>query len=268
MTANNQRSEQHYFADNGITVPYVEYGSPDERPSLVLLNGISMPPSKWGEFPVALDRHAIAIGLPGPEHMSCWPTMNEYSRVTVSALRGLARERAHILGLSWGGLLAQQVAADYPRAVNKMVLAATMPATMAAAIGIPKPRAALGVISANRSPEKAGMMYGGDLLADPSLINELGIIRDINPLHHMRQQQAVMASSWPLIIRRIRSNTETLVMAGDDDPIIRFRAAKAGAFLLGAELKRIKKGGHGFLFTRPKESAKIVNAFLDRPARD
>src|SRR5207253_34469 len=50
----------------------------------------------------------------------------DLARDVVRLLRSLGAERAHILGLSLGGMVAQQFALDYPLAAASLVLADTM----------------------------------------------------------------------------------------------------------------------------------------------
>lgn len=260
------QSELRSYPIDGVEVPYMEYGERDGRVPLVLLHGISMPCTRWGGFPEALERHTYAIGLP-ERHPIKVPTMKGYAKVMAEAMHHIAGPYADVLGLSWGGLLAQRLAIDDRPHMRKLVLAGTMPATPAAFGAYPDPRAALGVMSTRRTPRTAAMVYGGDVREHPELVEDLGIDRDINMFHHMRQQWAVMLSG-SMIMKRMaqRDKPETLVMTGDDDPLMRYRHVRLGAYLLGAELETIPQGGHGFLLTRPKESARIVNEFLDRPS--
>ena len=51
------------------------------------------------------------------------PTLDDYASAVLSVLRGLHAEPAHLLGVSWGGVIASRVALREPSAVRSLVLA-------------------------------------------------------------------------------------------------------------------------------------------------
>jgi pimeloyl-ACP methyl ester carboxylesterase len=260
--------ESKIMAVGGLEVPYVEYGEPDGRTPLVLLNGISMHEYHWGNLPEALDRHTYAVGIPHEGIRPLVTTIGYYASKIGPAIHGIVGEKYSdseysVLGLSWGGLLAQRL----HHGVQARILAATMPATPYACLNMPNPKAVAVVASPHRKPGDAAILYGGDVKKNPEIVSELHIERQIDLLHHAKQTFAAMTSG-PLIIREMlrHDRPRTLVMAGDDDPLMNYSVVRAGARWLGAEFETMEEGGHGFLLTRPKESADIINDFLDRPA--
>lgn len=54
-------------------------------------------------------------------------TMADYARDAIGVLDALGWQSAHILGYSFGGMVAQEVAIGWPERVNRLVLAATSP---------------------------------------------------------------------------------------------------------------------------------------------
>ncbi len=261
-------SEMQSRSIGGTHFPFVEYGERDERPPLVLLHGISMPPTHWGQFPKDMGRYAVAIGLPLNEPEFTMPTMRLFAKKMVPAIHEIASgdNPYDLLGLSWGGQLAQQIAIKDRKNVHGLVLAGTMPAILVPFLGIPDIQATKAVWSTERSTDNTAAIYGGDFRNNPALIDEMSelIHRPINKLNHLRQLYAASLSG-PLITQRMLaffSQPETLVMAGDDDPIVPYLSVQLGAFLLGMKMETMHNGGHGFLLTRPEQSARIVNDFL------
>jgi pimeloyl-ACP methyl ester carboxylesterase len=59
----------------------------------------------------------------------------------------------------------------------------------------------------------------------------------------------------------------TLILAGDDDPIIPVINARIMALLLPHARLRIYRGGHVALVTEPETLAPVVADFLTRPDR-
>jgi pimeloyl-ACP methyl ester carboxylesterase len=53
------------------------------------------------------------------------PDMGVYTADAAAVMGALGIERAHIFGVSMGGMIAQQMALDYPETVEKLVLACT-----------------------------------------------------------------------------------------------------------------------------------------------
>lgn len=247
-----------------LTIPFIEHGSPDGRPPFVLYNGISMNEDHWGRLPEELGRHVFAIGIAKGDSSLSLPTIGHYAHYMDRATREIAGEEYDALGLSWGGLLVQKLQTG----MRKRVIAASMPATPYAYCNVPDPRAMRVVMSTKRRPEAAGILYGGDVRRNPALVEELHIDRQIDMLRHARQQFAAFTSGTLIAEAMVdkafhRAGPETLVMAGTDDPLMRYGAVRKGAEWLGARLHTEVEGGHGFLLTRPEASAEAINTFLD-----
>lgn len=250
-----------------LTIPYIKIGQPVEgRRPFLLFNGISMNEDNWGRLPEALDREVYAIGIARGDRAWSVPTIGHYARYMTRAVEEIVGEEYDALGLSWGGLLVQKM----HRGMNKRVIAASMPATPYAFTNIPDRRAIQVVMSTKRTPEGAALLYGGDVRDNPDLVSELHIDRHIDLLRHARQQfaaftsgtlalEAMADSVWSWAPRQ----PDTMVMAGTDDPLMNYNAVSRGARWMGARLCTVQNGGHGFLLTRPEQSAEDINAFLD-----
>jgi pimeloyl-ACP methyl ester carboxylesterase len=98
-------------------------------PPLVLINGIGAPIEMWEPFTRRLpDRELILFDLPGsgrsqPPRLPM--RMSGYARVVVELMDVLGLGRADVLGYSYGGLVAQELARRSPVRVRKLVLCAT-----------------------------------------------------------------------------------------------------------------------------------------------
>ena len=98
-------------------------------PPLLLLNGMGMSSAAW----LPLERHLggfdrIRIGLPGAGGMLARQpllTMRNFASLAGSLFDQLAIERADVLGLSFGGMVAQQLAHDMPAQIRNLVLVST-----------------------------------------------------------------------------------------------------------------------------------------------
>ena len=96
---------------------------------LLLLNGMGMSSAAW----IPLERHLggfdrIRIGLPGAGGMLARQpllTMRNFASLVGNLFDQLDIERADVLGLSFGGMVAQQLAHDMPAQIRSLVLVST-----------------------------------------------------------------------------------------------------------------------------------------------
>jgi poly(3-hydroxyalkanoate) depolymerase len=176
----------------------------------------------------------------------------------------LGHDRVDVLGVSWGGMLAQQFARQYPARCRRLVLAATSP-------GIVMVPGRLSVVLRMSSPLRyllpgymesvAGKIYGGSLRT-----NKLGArqhARRMKPPSTMGYYYQVMALvGWSSLPWLHRLRQPTLVMAGQDDPIIPLVNARVLAGCIPDARLRIVDCGHLFLLTRASVLAPEIEAFL------
>ncbi len=120
-----------FAAVNGTELYYELSGETGE--AVVLLNGISMSTAAWGwQVPAlrAAGFRVLAYDLRGqlqsgkPEQGTY--TMAQHSADLAALLDLLAIPVAHLVGISYGGAVAQHVALDHPARVGKLVLADTL----------------------------------------------------------------------------------------------------------------------------------------------
>jgi poly(3-hydroxyalkanoate) depolymerase len=192
------------------------------------------------------------------------------ARTVERVLDALGYDRVDVLGVSFGGVLAQQFAHQAPDHVRRLVLAATG-AGAALLGGVPgSPRALLGLASPRRyrSPEYyrkvAGALYGGAARQDPDSLLHGSMARfgEVPSLRgYLGQLYAI--SFWTGLpwLRRLRQ--PTLVLTGDDDPIIPVVNGRILSRLIpDARLEIVHGGGHLFLLERPAEMAAVIAGFL------
>ncbi len=95
----------------------------------LLLNGLSRPMQSWASFGDALHgRTIITFDVPGvgQSHAPVVPyTMSMLSNIAVGVLDAFGVDAADIVGFSFGGALAQQIAIGHPKRVKRLVLLAT-----------------------------------------------------------------------------------------------------------------------------------------------
>jgi pimeloyl-ACP methyl ester carboxylesterase len=150
------------------------------RPPLLLCNGIGGRLELFQPFVDALDpqRGVIRFDMPGIGESPA-PVVPYHLATLAPLLTGLLDRlgvaRADVLGISWGGGLAQQFALSRPDRVRCLVLVATGPG----ALMVPgHPKVLLRMLTPRRHRDpghavRAGELYGGSLREDPALAREL-----------------------------------------------------------------------------------------------
>ncbi|MET0147250.1 MAG: alpha/beta fold hydrolase [Ilumatobacteraceae bacterium] len=242
-----------------------------EGPPLLLINGIGGNIEMWRPLIDALPgRQVIAFDMPGAGSSSTMLVprpMYFMARLTAALVRTLGYDTVDVLGLSWGGAVAQHLAVAFPRVVNRLVLCATVPGFPS----VPGTPAALSMMLSRRrytDPEYlvkvAPTLYGGRIRHQPDLVLEQARARAGRPPSfwgYMSQLFSMATfTSWP-VMNMVQA--PTLVMAGDDDPIVPLLNGRILAFgIPGARLHVIESGGHLFLHERPDEVAPVIDAFL------
>ena len=182
-------------------------------------------------------------------------------------LDSLGHDRVDVLGVSFGGGIAQQLAHQAPQRVRRLVLAATAPGLG----GVPgHPRALLALATPRRyfDPEYfarvAGDVYGGRARRDPAGLTLGAAERFAQPPSvsgYLAQMYAI--PGWSSLPWLHRIPHPTLVLAGDDDPIVPLINGRIlAARIPNARLHVVQGGGHLFLLEEAEQLADIVADFL------
>ena len=195
------------------------------------------------------------------------PRIPGIARTVEQMLDALGYDRVHVLGVSLGGVIAQQLAHQAPDRVGGLILAATGPGLG----GVPgSPRALLKLATPRRYYQPgyyrriAGQLYGGTARRDPGALLHGSPARFIDrptPRGYLGQIYAI--TGWTSLPWLRTLQHPTLVLAGDDDPIVPLINGRILARCIpGAQLQVVRGGGHLFLLERPAEMAGLIATFL------
>jgi pimeloyl-ACP methyl ester carboxylesterase len=183
--------------------------------------------------------------------------LSDMAADAVAVLSALGIERAHIVGASMGGMIAQLVAADHPE--RTLSLTSIMSTTGNRALPPAKPEAMAVLNTPAPNPNADIEGYLASALASARVIGSPGypvneaehrafatsnVQRSYYPVGFLRQYAAVLASPD----RRPKLATikaPSLVIHGEDDPLVPVEAGKdTAAHIPGAELLLIPGMGH------------------------
>ena len=208
------------------------------RPPLLLFNGIGANIELLEPFLEALDgSEAIIFDVPGVGGSpSPWLPYRPsgLARLGAQLLEQLGHAQVDVLGLSWGGALAQQFAFQQGKRCRRLVLAATSPGHLM----VP---AKLTVLLKMATPRRykdsqymeriAGDIYGGAVRGSPELVHSY--------LRHVRWSsdygyylQLLAGLGWTSLPWLRWLAQPTLVMAGTDDPLVPFANGRILASLI------------------------------------
>jgi poly(3-hydroxyalkanoate) depolymerase len=247
----------------------VRGGSPD-WPPLLLCNGIGASLELLQPFVDALDprRSVIRFDMPGvggspapvvPYHLTTLPSL------LAGLVEQLGYEQADVLGISWGGGVAQQFALSRPDRVRRLVLVATGPGSLM----VPgNPRVLMRMLTPRRHRDPgyaariAGELYGGTVRENPALARDLlhATTRLGPPIGYYYQLLACLG--WTSLPRLPMLRQPTLILAGDDDPIIPLINGRIMHWLIPGSQLHVYHGGHLELAADAEHIAPVVEAFL------
>jgi pimeloyl-ACP methyl ester carboxylesterase len=262
---------------DGIEIVYDTFGEPSAAPML-LVSGLGLQLIDWNEEfcrelaarmywvirfdnrDVGLSTKLDASGVPDiPALMQGNAVETPYllrdmAADAVGLLNALRVETAHMLGVSMGGMIVQEMAIRYPERVR--TLTSIMSSTGNPELPPPKPEAMAVLLEpppATRaeyveSSVKAAQILGGELPIDEAWVRENAgrdFDRGLSLSGQARQLAAVLASGSRK--EALKSVTvPALVIHGDADPLIPVEGGIDTADAIpGAKLLIIKGMGHG-----------------------
>ncbi len=240
---------------------------------LLMLMGIGGNLEMWGPFEDALDGktlQTITVDAPGTGSSTPYRfprRMSGLASTMDQMLDVLGYREVDLLGISFGGVLAQQLAYQAPHRIRRLVLAATGPGLG----GVPgSPRVLLAMATPRRYTQPdyfrriAGDIYGGLARRDPDAILHGSLARFAHaPSLRGYLSQVYAIAGWTSIPWLRRLSQPTLVLSGDDDPIVPLVNGRIlNRLTPSSRLHVVHGGGHLFLLERPDEMAAVVTEFL------
>jgi pimeloyl-ACP methyl ester carboxylesterase len=263
---------------NGIALEYAETG-PRDAPVILLIMGLGMQLVAWpnslceglaarGFRVVRFDNRDVGLSTRMPSatpaataaivarafmRLPVRPpyTLNDMARDTVGLMDALQIARAHIVGASMGGMIAQVVAIDHPERVESLTSIMSSPAPLMPrpkvlrALLRPRPRSK--ELAIHRMTEFFRLVGGSGYPptdAELRARTEGSVRRSYRPDAFTRQLLAIQtAPSRAGSLHRVRA--PTLVLHGDDDPLVPLAGGReTAARIPGARLRVVHGMGH------------------------
>jgi poly(3-hydroxyalkanoate) depolymerase len=239
-------------------------------PPLLLCNGIGASLDLLQPFVDELDERIEVVRFDVPGVGGSPDPKVPYNFALLAAfvgrmMKGLGYERFDVLGISWGGGLAQQIAFQHPRRCRRLVLVSTATGSLMVPAG---PQVLMKMVTPKRyrDPEYAvtvaAELYGGRMRERPDQVRKL--MHDQSRVGSRRGYllQLLAGVGWSSLPGLPFIRQPTLILAGDDDPIIPLVNARILRRLLPDARLHIYSDGHLGLVTSADELAPRIVAFL------
>ena len=174
-----------------------------------------------------------------------------------------------VMGISWGGAMAQHFALQHPGRTRRLTLIATTPGMVmvpgnpAAFTKMANPRR---YVDPEFMAKHFATLYGGLTKdgANQDKTSHISRLKPPSPRGYMYQLMCMMG--WTSLPALPFMKKETLIMMGEDDqivPVINGKILKA--MIPNSRLETFAGGGHLFLLTHADESVAVIRDFLDAP---
>ena len=273
MTDSMQTAEVSMETIGGRTLRVARWrlDMPSEHPPVLFFNGIGANIEAVAPLADALDdRGFIIFDMPGvgqsPEPLV------PYNAFTMSwtarqLLKRFKVEEVDVIGISWGGAMAQHFALQHGNIVRRLVLVATS----AGMVMVPGNPAALSKMANPRRYVDAAFMarhfetlYGGALGEGGGKSEHIGRLTPPTPRGYFYQLLAMMG--WTSVPALPFLKKPTLIMMGEDDQIVPLANGRLlHALISDSELEIMEGGGHLFLLSHREQSVSAIRRFLDVP---
>lgn len=256
---------------NGCDIYYEIHG---QGAPLILIMGLRRNIEWWYHQIPALEKHFKVIvfdnrGAGRSEKPAMDYSIRQFADDTAAVMDALNIDRAHVLGISMGGYIAQELAINYPEKVTDLVLGCTSCGGEKAVL-MSAERMEKFTANKNLSPEEIlqkdmDIFFSDEYVAsNPTAIARFSEIsmRHYQPAEAFERQFAACLKH-NTIARLNRITQPTLIMTGDDDPLV----PSENSFILKellphARLSVFPKGRHCFFMEFADRFNKEVVSYL------
>jgi pimeloyl-ACP methyl ester carboxylesterase len=253
-----------------ISIYYEVHGEGPQ--TLVMIHGLTLHSGVFREQTAEFARHFRTVlfdnrGAGRTDKPDEPYTMRQFAADTAGLFNVLQIRRAAVLGISMGGMIAQEFAINYPERVACLVLACTHFGGKSAIRPSPEMGAAIAA-GAAATPEQRELQlragYADETIAGrPDVIEKVNEIRATHPMPPFALARRMQALSGHDTAERLESiEIPTMVLTGTEDRLVPPGNAKMIAERIpGAVLKELP-GGHTFFMEHPELFNPLVIDFV------
>ena len=262
---------------NGIEMYYEQYGSGEP---LVLIMGWGGNAATWrSQIPGLAQRFQLTVfdnrGVGRTSAPDAPFSTAEMAEDVAGLMDGLGIERAHVLGISLGGMVAQELAIATPERVGALVLGCTTPGGSRSA-GVDRLRGDIAQFRETFADQGPDLEWFSDFLkrlwTDEALLRSESALQDFvlsiirfPPAPHGLRRQAEAVHAHDTLDRLADIGAPTLVITGDEDGLIDpENSAILADAIPEAELCVFPRLRHAFHLERPDLVNPVIIDFIYR----
>jgi len=244
---------------------------------LLLIQGMSGHSAHWGDaFLGAIEPHFDAIAIDhrstgGSPRVEGPFTLADLADDAIGALDDLGVETAHVMGISMGGMVAQELALRHPDRIRTLTLGCTYAGGEGSALTSSQVSTKLAEAMMAGDPDRAiatayevnvSPGYGADKSAYGTFYEMATALPTPVPVI-MLQMQAIAAHDTLDRLQEI--SAPTLVIHGTVDEMLPYsNAVLIASKIPDAQLETLEGVGHMFWWEQPERSAAAIRSLVER----
>ena len=259
-------ARQKITSDNGLNLTYVELGTGEGTP-LILLHGYTDNSRSWSlPAPYLGDRPIYALDLRGhgaSDAPACCYGLDSLAHDVVAFMDAKGIEQADLVGHSLGSMTAAIVAASEPERVNRLVLISSAMRTPQGSGDWLREN-----VPALEHPIDPDSQFMVDWYWNPTPVDEDFLTRErtesaATPQHVWEGVlNALSITDWSALAPQVTA--PTLILWGDQDSLFGAHEQKAlRAALPEARFETFEGHGHNMFWEQPEVVGNLITGFLD-----
>lgn len=247
------------------------YERPGEGEPLLLIQGMSATHLAWGEPFLAELRRSFetivfdnrGMGRSGRAELPF--TIADLAADTTGLLDALELETAHVVGISMGGMIAQELALSHPERIRTLTIGASYCGGPEGTLMAPEDLQMLGAAFASGDRDQVYRAMW-EINLSP------GFREDDSRYAAFTEMAAALSSPQAVILQQMRAcgahdtherlgaiELPTLVIHGDADRLLAYPNGRQIASLIpGARLATLEGVGHMFWWEQPRRSGELI----------
>ena len=251
----------------GTELHYLRAG---EGEPLLLIQGMSATHLTWGRpFLSELEPHFDCIvfdnrgmGLSGKAELPF--SIADMAADTAALLDALELETAHVVGISMGGMIAQELALAHPERIRTLTIGASYCGGPNGSLMAPEDLQMLGAAYASGEPEQVFRAMW-EINLSPTFRE------DDSRFAAFVEMGSALPAPQPVVLQQMRAcgahdtherlgqiSLPTLVIHGDADRLLGYDNGREIASRIPARLETLEGIGHMFWWEQPQRSAELI----------
>lgn len=254
-----------------INLEYYDEGS---GPPLLMIMGYGGQALLWGE-PIMMELRTsfrtVSVsnrGTGDSDRPTEQFTIRDMANDTVALLDTLGIERAHVFGVSMGGMIAQELVLAYPERVEGLVLGCTAAGGPAMVLADPGAREMMTPVPGLEREDQVRKMWPAittqEMIDKRDFLEEQLKISLAKPTSiDTLMKQAVAVAGFNTVDRLPTIEKPTLVIHGDADRLVPVQNGRiVHERITGSRLEILPGTAHMFFWEQPQKAADLVTSFL------